>query len=533
MKAAENKKANAVGIDWSITIPSLVLLLGICVLFLTLNMQNDQILADVYGFITNTFGGVYHIFIFANLLLVCYIAFSKIGHIKLGSGRPTYSTFTWVAMLFCTCIGCDIMYWGMVEWAFYMDAPPLGLAPMSAQAAEISVTYSMFHWGISGWATYALGAIIIAYYYFVKKKPNLRISVSCGFTKENGKETLGKIVDICVIIGLCAGVATGIAVSSPMISYCLQYLFGVQPTTEVNIIIGLAWSLVFAASAASGIEKGIKRLSDANVTIAIALIIFVLLVGNAGFIINNIVNSLGVMLQNYWMMSFNTDPVTQGGFPQVWTIFYWAWWFTFVPIMGLFIARISYGRTIRQVAVGTTLFGSLGCWLFLSVFGSYGLGQQLSGAVDMVGIVKNEGGHAAMIALLDSLPFPQVVITVFLVISFIFLATTGDSSAYTIASVSATNLRGESDPKRSARILWGFAIVIWPVALLIGGGLEVVKLCSVLGSIPILVILFIMIRNFLRDARAQAGIQGGPAAPRRKKKQEQTAGNENLTSVTS
>jgi BCCT family betaine/carnitine transporter len=490
-------------IDWSIAFPGLGILLCIGMSFIVLNIQSSTILNKIFETMTDTFGGLYHLYIFGVLLVLCYVSFSKIGSIRLGTGKPQYSTFSWISMLFCACIGSSILYWGLIEWAYYLADPPFNLLPLSREAAEISVAYTMFHWGISGWATYSLAAVIIAFYYFVKKIPNLRISVSCGFTRENGRETLGKIVDIFVIIGLSAGVAVSIALGTPMIAQGLYYLFGIDPGVKTNIIISIFWACLFGASAISGIDRGIKVLSNINTVIALGFIFYVFICGNVQFIGNNFVNSLGLMFQNYLYMSFYTDPVGESGFPQIWTIFYWAWWLSYVPVMGLFIAKISRGRTIRQVALGGTLLGSLGCWIFLAILGGYGLHFQLVGDLDIVSILRNEGDYVAILGLLTDLPFPRLVVFVFMVVAFIFLATTCDSSAYILASISTVNITGNEDPSKRNRLLWTVALIIWPIVLIIVGGLNVVKLCTVLGSIPI---LFIMVWNFTRDARKLAGM---------------------------
>ncbi|WP_162944335.1 BCCT family transporter [Paenibacillus aceti] len=488
-------------IDWSITIPSLLILLAISFFFLFANVSSNSLLSTIFELTTNVFGGIYQIYIFLVLLLLGYVSVSKIGNIRLGEGPPPHSTLSWGSMLFCSCIGSSILYWGLIEWGYYMMSPPFGLEPMSSQAAEISVGYTMFHWGLSGWATYAMAAVIIAFYYFVKKIPNLRISVACGFTKENGKEKFGKIVDTFVIIGLSAGVAVSAAIGTPMISQGLYHLFGIVPSLVGNIIIALFLAFLFGASAISGINKGVKFLSNFNSIIALGFILYVALAGSTSFIANNAANSLGVMLQNFSYMSFYTDPINKSGFPQNWTVFYWAWWISYVPIMGLFIAKISRGRTIRQVAVSTTIMGSVGSWLFQTVLGGYGIDKQLSGSVDTIGKLQAGGDYEAIIALLNSLPFGNIVIFAFIIITFIFLTTTCDSSAYILASIATKDITDDMDPSKFCRLLWSIAIIAWPIVLLIVGGIDAAKLCSVLGSIPILFIFYKMIRNFLKDVR--------------------------------
>lgn len=488
-------------VDWIITIPSLVIILGLCGMFLVFNMRDTALLNQIFNGLTGTLGGAYHLYIFFILLLVIYVCFTPIGSIRLGEGKAQYSLFSWVSMLFCACIGSSILYWGLIEWAYYMGAPPFHLPPLSREAAELSVAYTFFHWGISGWATYSIAAVIIAFYHFTKKIPNLRISVSCGFSGQKSSRAPGKIIDIFVIIGLVAGVAVSIALGTPLIAAGLHQLFDIEPGILTNIIIAVFWACLFGASAISGIDRGIKILSNINTVIALALILFIFFAGNSSFIANNAVNSLGLMFQNYMYMSFYTDPIGKSGFPQAWTIFYWGWWISYIPVMGLFIAKISRGRSIREVLLGGTLLGSVGCWLFLAILGGYGLDLQLTGAADTVRTLSGQGDYTAIIALLDTLPFAKPVMACFIIVAFIFLATTCDSSAYILASISTRDITESMTPTKKLRLLWTIALIIWPIVLMIVGGLNAVKLSTLFGSIPIIFILSAMIWNFVRDAR--------------------------------
>ncbi len=489
-------------IDYSIAIPGVLMILLLCLLFLFINATGEKALLTVFNLITFDLGGIYLIYVFIIICILIYIAATKTGSIKLGEGAPQYSNISWISMLFCACIGSSILYWGVIEWIYYFQSPPFGIEPFSAEAAELSIGYSMFHWGISGWATYCLAAIIIAYCFFVRKNTQFRISASCGMlgeSKSRKKDILAKVIDVFVIVGLCSGVAVSIAIGTPMVAYGLNIMFNVPMSTLTNVFIAVFWAAIFSASALSGIDKGIKVLSNANSLIAIIFIAFIFIYGNTSFMFNNAVNSVGYMLQNYLRMSFYTDPVSQTGFPQTWTVFYWAWWISYVPVMGLFIAKISRGRTIRQVIIGTTVFGSLGCWMFQAVLSGYALNLQLTGILDSVAALKAGGDYATIMAILNTLPFPKAAIFVFVVLAFIFLATTCDSSAYILATIASKRISVYDEPGRLNRLIWCVTIILWPIVLIILGGMESVKLCSIIGSLPLLVIFGVMIYNFFKD----------------------------------
>ncbi|MCP1225957.1 BCCT family transporter [Sebaldella sp. S0638] len=495
-------------IDRQIVIPSVLLIIILSVSFLFFNYKDKGILENIFNFVTEYLGGGYLIFIFSIILLLIYIVFTKIGDIKLGSFEPEHSTLSWISMLFCACIGSSILYWGLIEWAYYFMSPPFGMKKMSSGAAEASVAYTMFHWGISGWASYSIAAVIIGYYFYVKKIPSFKISVSCKFSDQKNESIAGKIVDIFIITGLVCGVAVSVTLGTPMISEGLKELFGIQPTVAGNIMIAIFWAGLFATSAVSGIDKGIKLLSNINSIMVVCFALFFLLAGSTTFILNNTVNSIGYMFQNFIKMSFYTDPVGKSSFPQQWTIFYWAWWISYMPIMGLFIANISKGRTIRQVVVGTTVFGSMGCWFLQSIFGSYALSLQISGQLDTVGIINKHGNYTAIMAILNTLPYSKIAIAVFIILSFIFLTTTCDSSAYILATISTRKIKIGQEPTKVSRLLWSIAIIILPVVLLIVGGINTVKLVSVLGSVPLLIILLKMIVNFIKDVKKDINTGG-------------------------
>ena len=489
-----------VQMDSGMTIVSLAVLLLLSFSFLFLDHSDSGVLQKIFDFITQAFGGVYLVYLFAVLVLLGGLAFSKAGRIRLGDGPPQYGDLSWFSMLFCACIGSSILYWGMIEWAYYMGSPPFGFAPMGREAAEIAVTYTMFHWGLTGWGTYCMAAVIIAYYFFVKRIPVFRISVSCRLREGPRRKFWADFIDVFVIIGLCSGVAVSVALGTPMVAQGLHAIFGIPVDTRTHVWIALVWAVLFGACTVSGVDKGIKILSNINSVLALVFVAFLLCCGPTVFIVNNTVNSLGVMLQEFLRMSFSTEPLGNG-FPQLWTVFYWAWWISYVPVMGLFIAKISRGRTIRQVIFGTTVLGSMGCWLFQTVLGGYGLGLQLSGELDTVANLGTLGDYGAMMALLQTLPMPKLVIGIFVILSFVFLATTCDSSTYILATITTRRITTCQEPPKRSRLLWSVAIIIWPVILLVVGGLNVVKLCSMIGSIPLLFIFYRMIRGFLEELK--------------------------------
>ena len=305
------------------------------------------------------------------------------------------------------------------------------------------------------------------------------------------------------MIALLGGAASSLGFSTPMIAACLGWLFGIEVNDSLEIGVVLLCMVLFALSVWLGLKKGIKRLSDINVVLAFGLLMFILVVGPTAFLLKTSLNGVGLMADNFLRMNFWTDPFTDSGFVESWTIFYWAWWIAFAPYIGLFVTRISRGRTIRQVIFGMLVWGSLGSWLFYMIMGNYALSLELTGQVDFTGIMSREGGSAAIVAMLEQLPLTAVVIAVFSVISIVFAATTYDSASYTLASSATLHLKAGDDPARWHRVFWAFALGLMPVALmLLQGNLRPIQVILLIVSFPILFVGVAMSVSLVKSLRA-------------------------------
>lgn len=450
---------------------------------------------------------------FGLFVLLMYLVFSKYGKVRLGEEPPEFSTFSWGAMLFCAGMGTSIMFWSMMEPMYYYMGPPFGYEPNSSQAAEWAVTYGLFHWGISAWSLYALPTVTIAYSFFVKKNHSLKISSACrGILGKHADGWLGKIIDILVIWSLVGGLGTSLGLGVPMVSAVIGEIFGVAQSLTLSIIIIAVWVVIYSASAYVGLYKGIRKLSDWNVYLALGLAVFVLLAGPTLFILSNFTNSFGLMLQNFAFMSFSTDPINQGGFPQSWTVFYWAWFAATAPFIGLFVARISRGRTIRELITHILLWGSVGSWLYFGIFGGYSLNLQLSGALDVLGVMSESGDPAAIVEILKSLPLSFLVLPFFAVLGFIFLATSLDSATYILASITTKELSAGQEPARWNRMLWGMVLAALAVSLLLIGGLNVIQTSSVIVSVPVILLYGLLTASLLKWLKEDYPEQMGKGA---------------------
>jgi BCCT family betaine/carnitine transporter len=450
-------------------------------------------LEKLYTTIASEFGVFYLLASVGAIGFLTWLAFSRFGDVQLGDledGKPEFGDISWVAMLFCAGIGAGLLYWCSIEWGYYYESPPFGVAPRSAEAAEWASTYGLFHWGFTAWAFYCLPAVAIAYPYYSKKLDILRFSVSCHwFLKGREHGVIARTIDFLFMVAMLGGAASGLGFSTPMIAAAIAWLFGIEPTNTLEIGVVFLCISLFAVSVWLGLKKGIKRLSDINIVLALGLLTFILLVGPTAFIVKTGLNGIGVMAQNFIRMNFWTDPFSDSGFVENWTIFYWAWWIAFAPYVGLFVTRISKGRTIRQMITGMMFWGSLGGWLFYIVMGNYSMYLELNGIVDITGIMSSQSPDAAIVAMLETLPLAAIAIAVFSIIAIIFAATTYDSVSYTLASSATLHLKAGDDPARWHRVVWALALGIMPVALmLLDAPLRPIQVILLVCSLPILVV---------------------------------------------
>lgn len=476
-------------IDWPSFIATVAMILVVCIPLALAGDSGAVFLQQVYDFIANQFGIAYLLAAVGAVGFLLWLAFSRFGNVRLGDEEVEFSQMSWIAMLFCAGIGAGLMYWCVIEWTYYFDAPPFGVESQSTTAAEWASTYGMFHWGVTAWAFYCLPALAIAYPYYNRKLDVLRFSVSCNwFLKGKEHGPVARMIDFLFMIAMIAGAATGLGFSTPMIAECLSWLFGIEHTYRLEVIVMAVCVSLFVFSVWLGLQKGIKNLSDINLILAIGLLLFLLFAGPTVFLVKTSLNGLGLMTQNFVRMNFWTDPFSDSGFVESWTVFYWAWWVAFAPYVGLFITRISRGRTIRQVIKGMLIYGSLGCWVFYMIIGNYSMYLQMNDIVDVLGTIKSAGGSAAIVATLEAMPMAPLVITVFTLMSIIFAATTYDSASYTLASSATLHLSAGEDPARWHRVFWAFALAVMPITLLFVGGLKSIQVMLLITSTPILVV---------------------------------------------
>lgn len=498
-------------IDHGILWPSLVVVAVVTILLAANRESVGPVLERLLDWTTSSLDWLFLWTTAGIFCLLLWLAFGRYGRVKLGDSddQPEFSSFSWGAMLFCAGMGTSIMYWSIMEPMYYYAGPPFGVEPESAEAADWAVTYGLFHWGISAWTLYVLPTVVIAYSFFVRKQPSLRISTACsGVLGSYTNAWPGKVIDILIIWSLVGGLGTSLGLGVPMVSAVLGEIFGLGESLSLSIMIIVIWVIIYSLSAYLGLHKGIRRLSNINVYLALAIALFVFLAGPTLFILSNFTNSFGLMLQNLVHMSFYTDAAGEGGFSQDWTVFYWAWFVATAPFIGLFVARISKGRSLRELIGGVLLWGSLGSWLYFAVFGGYALNLQLENIAPITQILSEQGGPPVVVEVLTSLPLSFIVLPFFALLAFIFLATSLDSASYVLSAIATRELRGNAEPARWHRLLWGGVLAAVAISLISIGGLSTVQTSAVLVSVPVVFIYGLLTVSLLRWLKADHGEPG-------------------------
>ena len=500
-------------IDRPAFITSVAIIVVVCIPLAMAPDTAGRILQQIYDYIAQEFGVVFLLASVAVNGFLIWLAVSRFGKVRMGAPdqAPEFDTFSWIAMLFCAGIGGGLIYWCGTEWAFYYQSPPFGAEPYSVEAAEWASTYGLFHWGFTAWAFYCLPTLAVAYPYYVKKLDHMRFSNSCHYFLPRGEiGPAARFIDFLFIIAMIGGAATSLGFSTPMIATCIAWLFDIENSFTLEVAVMFLCMSLFATSVWLGLRKGIRTLSDVNLGIGILLLLFILIVGPTAFLLKTSLNSVGVLFQNLVRMNFWSDPFTDSSFVEDWTVFYWAWWIAFAPYVGMFVARISQGRTIRQIIIGMLVFGSLGCWVFYMVVGNYALFLELEGIVRSTEIINEQNQSAAIVATLSQLPLPVIVIGVFCLMAIIFAATTYDSASYTLASSATLHLPAGDDPSRGHRVFWAFALGALPITLLFIGGLKVMQVVLLIVSVPILFVGIVMsvalVKSLHADESAASGV---------------------------
>ncbi|MDJ0338526.1 choline BCCT transporter BetT [Cryobacterium sp. PH31-O1] len=467
----------------------------------------SAVIGAVVGWVSTNLGWYYFLIVTIVLAFVIFIALSRVGKTRLGPdhSRPQYSLFTWTAMLFAAGIGIDLMFFSVSEPVTQYLAPPTGDGS-TLEAARQAMVWTLFHYGITGWALYALMGLALGYFAY---RQNLPLSIRSALYPIFGKRIHGPIghaVDIAAILGTIFGIATSLGIGVAQLNYGLTFMFDAPQTMFVQGSL-IALSVVMATiSAVTGVERGIRRLSELNVLLSVGLMLFVLVVGNTSFLLDAIVQNVGDTLSRFPGMTLNTFAYDRpDAWLNGWTLFFWAWWIAWAPFVGLFLARISRGRTIRQFVSGVLVVPFAFILLWIAVFGNSALAIVIGGDAGFGEIAMNSP-EQAFYSLLDQFPLAPLTAAIATFTGLLFYVTSADSGALVMANFTSHLKNSESDGPKWLRVFWAVTTGLLTFAMLLVGGIPVLQNATIIMGLPFSAVLLLVMLGLYKALRVEQSV---------------------------
>jgi len=473
-----------------------------------------EVFSAIQGWIVHTFGWFYMLCIAVFLIFVLYLAFSRFGAVRLGpdGSEPEYSRLSWFAMLFSAGIGIGLLFFGVAEPLLHFASPPAeGIDGQTPEAARFAMNATFLHWGVHGWAVYVLIGLALAYFAYRHHLPLTLRSALYPLLGERIHGPIGNAVDIAAVIGTVFGVATSLGLGVLQVNAGLNYLFGVPEAPWVQVSLIAAITLMATASVVAGLDAGIKRLSELNMVLAVALLVVVFALGPTVFLLSAFLQNVGAYASELVALTFRQFAYQPNEWLGGWTLFYWAWWMAWAPFVGMFIARISRGRTIREFVVGVLLAPSLFIFFWMTVFGDSAIHAVLVEAQDRVLVLAQNNMPLALFGLLERLPFGFFLSVLSLILIVTFFVTSSDSGSLVVDMLASG---GVENPPVWQRIFWALTQGLIAAVLLLAGGLGALQTAALTSGLPLAVVLlavgFGLYTALSREAQAQARYEGPP-----------------------
>jgi choline/glycine/proline betaine transport protein len=459
----------------------------------------------VVGWTSEWFGWFYILLSTLILVFVILVGASRLGRTRLGPehSRPEFSTFAWASMLFAAGIGTDLMFFAVVEPVTQYLTPPRGEGG-TLQAAEEATVWTLFHYGISGWGMYALMGMALAYFAY---RRNLPLAIRSALYPVFGKRIhggIGTAVDLAAVLGTIFGVAASLGIGVVLLNYGLDFLFGIPEGTAAQIGLVAIAVVMATVSAVSGVDRGIKLLSQLNVLLAIALALYILIAGDTVFLLNGLVQNVGDFVSSFPGMTMETFAFDRPvDWLNAWTLFFWAWWIAWASFVGLFLARISRGRTIREFVAGTLIIPFTYIVMWISIFGN--------SAIDVIRRGNAEFGQNTVdnpaqgfYQLLAQYPAVTFVASVATFVGLLFYVTSADSAALVMADLSSHLPTPKSDAAPWVRIFWAVATGLLTVGMLAVGGVPALQNATIIMGLPFAFVLLLVMYGLYRALRLEA-----------------------------
>ncbi|WP_296268478.1 BCCT family transporter [Pseudomonas sp. UBA6562] len=483
-----------------------LLLLALVIYASVFQTHAQALFGHIQGWIIGNVSWFYILAVAIVLGTVVFLGVSRYGDIKLGPDHstPDYSSATWFAMLFSAGMGIGLMFFGVAEPVMHFAKPPFGDGG-TVQAAGEAMRITFFHWGLHAWAIYAIVALILAYFSFRHGLPLTLRSALYPLIGERIYGPIGHAVDIFAIIGTVLGVATSLGFGVSQINTGLNALFGVPVSIPVQIALIIGTTFLATLSVVSGLDKGIRRLSELNLGLAVLLLLMVMVLGPTVLILQTFVQNTGGYLSEIVSRTLNLNAYQPTDWIGGWTLFYWGWWLAWSPFVGLFIARISRGRTIREFVTGVLLVPTGFTLLWMTVFGNTAIHMILDQGFTDLAEAVNRDTSLALFAFLEHFPFSSVISTLAIVMVVVFFVTSADSGAMVVDMLASGGQ--ENTPVRQ-RIFWASSMGLVAIALLLADGLTALQTATIASALPFTIALLFSMRGLLKALKLDATKRG-------------------------
>ncbi|MDQ0243709.1 choline-glycine betaine transporter [Bacillus fengqiuensis] len=440
------------------------------------------------------------------LVTVVGVYFSPLGKVIIGgkNAKPMLKLSNWIAITLCTTIAAGVTFWGIVEPIYHLTSPPesLGLEPNSANAAIFSMSTMYLHWTVTPYAIYCVPALMFAFAYYNMKKPFSLSSTLAPLFGNKVSGGWGKTIDALCLYTLALGMAAAMGTSIINLAGGINYLSGIASSPALWAVIAAVVMITFIISASSGLMKGIRILSDINMKVYIAIILFIFVAGPTAYIVNLGTESFGHFLTNFFDKSLFTGAASGDPWPQWWTVFYWANWFAWAAITALFLGRISYGYSVKAFIIVNFCLPSVFGAVWMTIFGGTAIHKQMTEA-KLGDILANQGPESVLYAVLSDLPLSYLIIPFYLFIVFISFVTAADSNISAMSGISSTGITPESpEPSMMIKFVWGITIGAVSWIMISFAKIDGIKMLSNLGGVPALILGLLIVFALIKVAKS-------------------------------
>jgi len=480
--------------------PSAIIIILFIIVTLSVGEPMESIFVQVQDAISDNARWLFVLSVNIFLFFVLALAFSKYGSIRLGgsSAKPEFKTLTWFAMLFSAGMGIGILFWSVAEPLFHYTSPPYGEGN-TIQAAKNALGVTFLHWGLHAWGIYALIGLGLAFFTFNKKLPLTIKSLFYPVLGDKIYGPIGNIIDTLAVVATLFGLATSLGLGVKQVSAGLHHLFNLKDTLVLQVLLIAGITLLATISVVTGLKKGVRFLSEWNVRIAFLLLLILLIIGPTLFIFNSFVQNIGYYLSNFLRLSLWTESYQQSDWQNNWTVFYWAWWISWSPFVGMFIARISKGRTIREFVSGVLIVPSLVTFFWLSSFGGSAIFLELNGIGNLLSAVQDNVATAIYV-LFENFPLSNFTSALAILLVTSFFVTSSDSGSLVIDSITAG---GKLDAPVGQRVFWAVSEGLVAAVLLIGGGLNALQTAAISTGLPFTLVLLLACFSIYKGVKGE------------------------------